>query len=304
MLRRLIGDDIQFVTRLADDLASVKIDNSQFAQVIMNLVVNARDAMPGGGCLTIETFNLELDAEIAAANPNLQVGRYAIVAVRDTGCGMDENLLRQIFEPFFTTKDNGKGTGLGLATVHGIVQQSGGYITVTSSIGVGTVFRIYLPVDDDSPPSPNKHDLAASAKHDIGPDSLLGTETILLAEDKADVCEYARRSLEQYGYKVLTARNGAEAIDIEMRFPDPIHLLFTDIAMPIVDGIELARQILNRRSKIKVLYASGFSDNSAIEPGDAVRVTPFLQKPYSPKQLASKIRVCLAPSGHSMRKYP
>ncbi len=294
MLRRLIGDDIQFVTRLADDLASVKIDNSQFAQVIMNLVVNARDAMPGGGCLTIETFNLELDEEIAAANPNLHVGRYAIVAVRDTGCGMDENLLRQIFEPFFTTKDNGKGTGLGLATVHGIVQQSGGYITVTSSIGVGTVFRIYLPVDDDSPPSPNKHDLAASAKHDIGPESLLGTETILLAEDKADVCEFARRSLEQYGYKVLTARNGAEAIDIEMRFPDPIHLLFTDIAMPIVDGIELARQILNRRSKIKVLYASGFSDNSATERGDAAKVTPFLQKPYSPKQLASKIREVLA----------
>lgn len=286
MLRRLLGSDIQLVTRLADDLALVTIDPSQLSQVIMNLAVNARDAMPGGGALTIETFNLDLDAHDAPVNSNIQAGRYTVIAVRDSGCGMDKSTLQQIFEPFFTTKDNGKGTGLGLATVHGIVEQSGGAITVTSEVGAGTVFHIYLPVEEQPKP--------AVVVPPRDSESLHGTETILVAEDQDEVREYARRSLELFGYKVLPARNGRDAIEVSQRTPERIHVLFTDIVMPHVNGRDLVREITRQRSGIKVLLTSGLADDLAGAAGETAITAPFLQKPYTPKILVSKIREVLA----------
>ncbi len=286
MLRRLLGDDVQLVTRLADDLDLVRIDPSQFSQVLMNLAVNARDAMPKGGCLTIETFNLVVGTEVIGTNSAIQPGRYVVMAVRDNGCGMDETTLQQIFEPFFTTKDGGKGTGLGLATVHGIIRQSGGHISVASEVAKGTLFHIYLPVAQGQADPPTKPNLPVQ--------SLGGSETILLTEDMDDVRNYLRRSLEMYGYHVFEARNGVEALATSKRFGGTIHLLVTDMNMPKMSGRDLAEQMMELRPEIKVLFVSGHSEIGNPAPGEAFATTPFLQKPFTPSLLASKIRVVLA----------
>ena len=283
MLRRLIGDDIHLVARLADNLKQVKIDPSQLEQVIMNLAVNARDAMPSGGALTIETFNLRLGEEITA-NSDVQPGEYSVIVVRDTGCGMDEETLRRIFEPFFTTKEPGRGTGLGLATVHGIVRQSGGHVTVSSVVGQGTVFHIYLPVCEE-PVTPQR----PSGLIDIP----RGSETVLLAEDEDNVRKFAQHTLEKYGYKVLEARNGVEAIQIDEGYRDEIHLLITDTVMPQMSGSELARRIIKHRSGIRVLFMSGYSDEALGRHGVRGPLKPFLQKPFTPKTLAMKTREAL-----------
>jgi CheY-like chemotaxis protein len=242
--------------------------------------------MPQGGLLTIESFNLDLGEEIAATNSELQAGRYAVIAIRDTGCGMDDGVLRQAFEPFFTTKDQGKGTGLGLATVHGIVRQSGGYITVSSVVGQGTAFHIYLPAVDGHPGGPRLREATA--------DPLRGAETILVAEDKEDVREYTREALEMYGYRVLLARNGVEALEIEHSFENCIDLLITDMIMPEMDGGELVRQMCQRRPNVKAIYASGYVDTSSASNGMMRLGTSFLQKPFTPKVLAAKVREVLA----------
>jgi signal transduction histidine kinase len=284
MLRRLLGDDVELVTRLADDLGLVKIDPGQIGQVLMNLAVNARDAMPDGGTLTLETFNLELGEDLAAQNADIHIGPHVVIAVTDTGCGMDETTMSQIFEPFFTTKEKGKGTGLGLATVHGIVRQSGGHITVSSVVNQGTVFHIYLPavLSDDS----------VVRKIDSAVLPLNGSETILLAEDKDDVRDLTRKALEMYGYKVLEARDGAEALEVEQRSPDSIHLLLADMVMPVMNGCALARKIVERRPDIRILFVSGHADHG-LHQDETSASMPFLQKPFTPKSLAAKVREVL-----------
>lgn len=285
MLRRLLGADVALVERLAPDLELVKADVSQIEQVILNLAVNARDAMPTGGTLTVEAFNMQIDEEVAARNAEIRPGRYAVLAVRDTGCGMDENVRRQIFEPFFTTKENGKGTGLGLATVHGIVSQSGGHITVSSEPGRGTVFHIYLPAATEAP----KAKTPVNAANPIA----RGFETILLAEDKDDVREFTRKALQSGGYQVLEARNGEDALQVHQRVAGDIHLLITDTVMARMNGPELARQLKGKRAGLKVLFMSGHLDDLKGNDGAEIAATPFLQKPFTSKTLLAKVREVL-----------
>ena len=263
----------------------MKADFSQIEQVILNLAVNARDAMTAGGTLTVETFNLQLGEDVATKNPDIRPGRYVVLAVRDTGFGMDENVKRQVFEPFFTTKENGKGTGLGLATVHGIVRQSGGHITASSEVGHGTVFHIYLPAAQGPPraPKPNAG---------VGP-MAGGTETILLAEDRDDVRAFTRRALQTWGYNVLEARDGEDALRVHERTAEKIHLLITDMVMPRMSGSELVRQLRQKRANLKVLFLSGYAGDLAFGDGADLAGMAFLQKPLTSKTLLAKVREIL-----------
>ena len=286
LLRRLIGEDIALVFCPNPTLGRVKADPGQVEQIIMNLAVNARDAMPGGGQLTIETMNVELDNAYAQKHQSVKPGSYVMLAVSDTGCGMDKETQARIFEPFFTTKEQGKGTGLGLATVYGIVKQSDGYIWVYSEPGQGTTFKIYLPCVEGSV------DRLTPAS---APDAILrGTETILLVEDEEMVRALAQAILERYGYTVLVARNVQDALRFAQEGPTAIHLLLTDTIMPGMNGPELAERVLSIRRDAKVLYMSGYTDKAltytaAREPG-----TAFLQKPFTPQTLAHKVREVLA----------
>lgn len=291
LLRRVLETNIQFETSLAQELELVRVDPTQITQVLLNLAVNSRDAMPEGGVFEIKTFNLRITDEDVAKTPDVRPGMYAVMSVRDSGCGMTDETLRKIYEPFFTTKEEGKGTGLGLATVHGIVSQSGGQITVRSEIGKGTIFHVYLPVVPPLPPAkihdPNKTVLLEpEAKQDIG------TETILLAEDEDDVRDLICRGLETYGYRVITARDGMEAFELCQKSAEPIHLLVTDLAMPRMSGPELARRLRERNPAMKVLFMSGNISSLGVS-GDTMP-SPFLQKPFTPNLLASKIRGVLA----------
>lgn len=286
LLRRLIGEDIALVLCPHPALGRVKIDPGQVEQIIMNLAVNARDAMPGGGELTIETLNVVMDGTYACSHFPVEPGSYVMLSVSDTGCGMDADTQARIFEPFFTTKEPGKGTGLGLATVYGIVKQSGGSIWVSSEPGKGTTFKIYFPrvegaTERSEPPS--APDAACS-----------GSETILLVEDEEMVRALAQAILERNGYTVLAARNVNDAVRFAQDRPDEIHLLLTDTIMPGMNGPELAERILSIRPDIKVLYMSGYSfkafpSAAAWEPGPA-----FLQKPFTPQTLAHKVRELLS----------
>jgi PAS domain S-box-containing protein len=286
MLHRIIGEDIELTTLLTENLGRVRIDHGQFEQMILNLAVNARDAIPSGGKLTIETANVVLDEEYAHTHISVTPGAYVRLSVSDTGVGISLEVKEKVFEPFFTTKEKGKGTGLGLSTVYGIVKQSGGNIWVYSEPSYGTTFKIYLPrVEEDL------DTLHGRDESDFLP---RGGETVLLVEDEPSVRDLAHRLLNQQGYKVLEAANGEEALHVAQEHAgEKIHLLLTDVVMPRMGGKELADQLKILRPDIKVLYASGYTDNAIVHHGVLERGTHFLQKPFSPSGLVRKVREVL-----------
>jgi PAS domain S-box-containing protein len=281
MLGRLVGEDMELLTSLGVGLGQVKADPGQIEQVLLNLVVNSRDAMPKGGKITIETANVFLDEAYARRHIAVQTGWYAMLAVTDTGHGIDLETQKHIFEPFFTTKEQGKGTGLGLSTVYGIVKQSGGNIWVYSEVGVGTSFKIYLPMVDEHVTKPDSE----AAR----PESIAGTETILLAEDEEMVRNLARDSLKMYGYTVLEAANAGEALLICQQHEGPIHLLLTDAVMPRMSGKELADQFVRLRPDTRVLYMSGYTDRAIVHHGILDEDIAFIGKPFTPDALVLKV---------------
>jgi PAS domain S-box-containing protein len=282
LLRRLMGADIEMKTFVGEDVGTVKADPGQVEQVIMNLVVNARDAMPNGGRLTVETANVELDATYARDHATVRPGRYVMLAVTDTGVGMDAETVAHIFEPFYTTKGGASGTGLGLATVYGIVKQSGGYIWVYSEPGKGSSFKVYLPRVDESAEAPQAARKQTRARK--------GTETILLVEDEPAVRELTRMVLAAQGYSVVEAQNAEDAERLSENHGTQIHLLLTDVIMPGVSGRELARRITARHPKMRVLYMSGYTHNVIAGSGTLETGIAFLQKPFSPATLVEKVR--------------
>jgi PAS domain S-box-containing protein len=285
LLRRLLGEDVELCIRLDEKLGSTKADPGQVEQVIMNLAVNARDAMPNGGKLTIETANAELDHTYARDHATIKPGPYVMLAITDTGSGMDSETLTHVFEPFFTTKDQGKGTGLGLSTVYGIVKQSGGYIWPYSEPGMGTTFKIYLPRLDEV-----AERAATQAKAAPG---LRGTETILLVEDEEGVRSLTRQLLQRHGHTVLEAEHGKDALLLCERYSGPIHLLLTDVILAQMSGRELVGRLAPLRPNMRVLYMSGYSDEAIIHHGVLAPGTAFLQKPFTTESLMQKIREVL-----------
>jgi signal transduction histidine kinase/ActR/RegA family two-component response regulator len=285
MLQPLIGEDIDLLTKLKPDLGMIKADPGQLEQVLMNLSVNARDAMPRGGKLTIETANVYLDEEYASRHLSITPGWYVMLAVSDTGTGMDAEMQARIFDPFFTTKEVGKGTGLGLSTVYGIVKQSGGNIWVYSELGRGTTFKVYLPCVDrcaEVPESGIDHNQLSE-----------GNETVLLVEDEEMVREMAKEILEESGYQVLEARHGHEALLIAEQYRGHIHLMLSDVVMPQMSGRELAEQFAPLRKEMKVLYMSGYTDDAIVHHGVLDEGTAFIEKPFTPNTLARKVRETL-----------
>ena len=284
MLRRIIGEDIQLVTRLADDLANSKLDPDQLGQVVMNLAVNARDAMPAGGTLQIETANVEHDEAYCAAHPPVHTGKYAMLAVTDTGTGIAKSDLPHIFDPFFTTKDVGKGTGLGLSIVYGIVKQCGGYIWVYSEAGCGTTFKLYFPATDRVP---------GQTKQRIGASGCLEGQTILIIDDDDAIRSNVRDCLQHLGYKVLEAANGEAALEICEGNQAQIDLIMTDLIMPGMGGPELSRNLADRFPNIRVLVTSGYTQDCAARRDLLQAGKPFLEKPYSVAALAAAVEEAL-----------
>ena len=285
MLRRLIGEDVELVSALAPDRGAVRADAGQIEQALVNLAINARDAMPSGGRLTIETANAEIPEAEGRPYGEVPPGRYVTLRVTDTGHGMDAETQAHIFEPFFTTKPHGKGTGLGLATVYGIARQSGGHVTVDSAPGKGSTFRIYLPRVDEP--------LEAAGVPPAVVAPVEGTETVLLAEDEQLVRSLARKVLEQAGYTVLVAAGGPEALQVAALYDGPIHLLLTDVVMPEMSGRELMHRLTLVRPSLRVLYMTGYSDEAVARHGLLDPGTGFMQKPFTPEALARKVREVL-----------
>lgn len=289
MLKRLIGEDIDLQLALDSKLGAVRADPSQMDQIIMNLAVNARDAMPRGGKITIETANVELDEEYCRLHIEVQPGPYIMLAVSDTGIGMDKETQSRIFEPFFSTKEEGKGTGLGLSTVYGIVKQSGGNIWVYTEPGHGTTFKIYFPRIEEA--------AEAMKQEEAADKSFRGTETILLVEDEEMVRDLAYEILGEMGYTVLAASNGEEALQICERHKGPIHLMLTDVVMPKMSGGELAEASVRLYPEMKVIYMSGYTDSSVTRNGMLEPGVNFVQKPFSLLSLTEKVREVLDASG-------
>lgn len=286
MLQRVIGEDIDLKTILVPELWPVKVDPAQIEQVILNLVVNARDAMPKGGQLLIETANVVINDKYVAGHLDTRPGQYVLLAISDTGCGMSQEVKTHIFEPFFTTKELGRGTGLGLATVFGIVKQSGGDIWVYSEEGLGATFKIYLPrVEEEAAGSP--------IHREPGQEMPPGSETILLVEDDLEVRELLRRVLSKLGYTLLEAGNGPEALRLLAHYPDPVHLLLTDVVMPGISGKTLAGHAITLRPGLKMLFMSGYTDEAIIQHDVLDSGVAFIQKPFSPLSLAVKLRSIL-----------
>jgi PAS domain S-box-containing protein len=285
MLTRMIGEDIQLVTALMPRLGRVKADPGQIEQVIVNLAVNARDAMPQGGKLTIETANVELDENFARRHVVVKPGQYVMLAASDTGCGMDAETQKRIFEPFFTTKEQGKGTGLGLATVYGIVKQSGGSIWVYSEVGRGTTFKVYLPRVEEEPDAVLPGTVRAAP--------LKGTETILLVEDDTPLRKLTLAILRHGGYDVLSAASREEALQLCGRHQGPIHLMLTDVVMPGRSVREFVEQLASTRPAMKVLHMSGYTDDTVVRHGVMEQSVAFLQKPFTTHSLLRKVREVL-----------
>jgi CheY-like chemotaxis protein len=285
LLPRLIGEDIELIIRPSQTLGAIRADASQMEQIIMNLVVNARDAMPDGGKLIIETSNAELDSVYNDKHPIVRQGRYVLLCVSDTGTGMSLETQAHIFEPFFTTKAQGKGTGLGLATVYGVVKQSGGFIWVYSELGRGTTFKIYFPRVDQPV------DRAIPAQ--TSSEAPRGTETILLTEDEHDVREVAREFLESGGYTVIEARDGMEALGLVEKHQGAIDLLITDMVMPRMTGQELAARLKEQRPKLRMLYMSGYSERAAAESLRSDATVRLLAKPFSRSALLRTVHELL-----------
>jgi two-component system cell cycle sensor histidine kinase/response regulator CckA len=302
MLQRLIPEDIEVTTRLTDDLWPVRIDPTQIEQVVVNLAVNAGDAMPGGGKLTIETANVTLDAAYAAHHLEVEPGEYVLLAVSDNGVGMTAEIKARIFEPFFTTKEKGKGTGLGLATVFGIVKQNQGHVWVYSEPDQGTTFKIYLPragMPRAGMPRagiPHVSEDARTPSHlptrGAAP-TARGSETLLLVEDESGVRELVRDILAAQGYRVLAAQDGVEALQVAGKHEGPIHLLVTDVVMPRLSGRALADQLRSGRPEMRVLFTSGYTDNAIVRHGVLEEGVHFLSKPFELETLARKVQEVL-----------
>jgi signal transduction histidine kinase/ActR/RegA family two-component response regulator len=285
MLRHIIGEDVELHMHLGPALHSVKADPSHVDQVILNLAVNARDAMPAGGRLTIETANVELTGEYAATHLNITPGNYVMLAVSDTGIGMDALTRSRLFEPFFTTKEKDKGTGLGLSIVYGIVKQNSGEIMVYSEPGQGTVFKIYLPAISEAPePEPQEAATVQAAP---------ATETVLLVEDEEQVRNLTRTMLARQGYRILEASSGGDALRMAREHPGSIDLLLTDIVMPQMNGVELAREMHAVRPQIRVLFMSGYTDNALVEEQFLTSGVGFIHKPFTSAALQKKVRQAL-----------
>jgi PAS domain S-box-containing protein len=297
MLRRLVGEDVEVLLALSAERPTLHADPHQLEQVVMNLAVNARDAMPDGGRLLIETALVDRDESHApvssAVNAEMpRAGRYAMLSVSDTGVGMDQATLQRIYEPFFTTKEAGQGTGLGLSMVQGVVAQSGGYINVSSEPGCGATFRIYLPAVAGV--------TVESEKAEVSP-ILKGTETVLVVEDQAEVCDYATAVLGEYGYRVIQAANASEALQVCEREQAKIHLLLTDVVMPRTSGRELVARLATTRPGMKTLFMSGYTDDVIAHHGVLDEGTHFIQKPFSPEELAGKVRAVLGAAAPAAR---
>ena len=285
MLERVVGEDVEIEVHTAPDLGAVKADPTQIDQVVVNLVVNARDAMPGGGHLTIETANADFDEAYAAVHPPTRPGRFVMIAVSDSGVGMDRETLKHVFEPFFTTKAPQEGTGLGLATVYGIVKQSGGYVWAYSEPGRGTTFKIYLPRVEETPDAADAAPLTLSAAG--------GHETVLVVEDTEDLREMVRETLEERGYRVLVAADGETAVAVADAHPGPIHLVLSDVVMPRMGGPELARRMADMRPEARVLFMSGYSNDAVSRQGVLGSGVSLLEKPFTAQALARAVREAL-----------